>query len=164
MGAEDTCPQRQESRRHSAPPDAAVLKLCENEDTYQCHPMPLSMFQRHRGRVFIVPFLRSRHPYGNYVVQQLFEHGNNEQRACAVQKLVKNASCQILRRTVQSEDLNPERFLALLFLCELCVVTTGLSLKVVLVASDCNGGAVLLKAMMNTSKQEQTGSGEERSQ
>lgn len=25
--------------------------------------------------------------------------------------------------------------------------------KVVLVASDCNGGAVLLKAMMNTSKQ-----------
>lgn len=35
--------------------------------------------------------LRSRHPYGNYVVQQLFEHGNSEQRACAVQKLVKNA-------------------------------------------------------------------------
>lgn len=53
MGVEDTCPQRQESRRHSAPPDAAVPKLNENEDTYQCHPMPLSMFQRHRGRVFI---------------------------------------------------------------------------------------------------------------
>lgn len=50
------------------------------------------------------------------MVQQLFEHGNSEQRASAVSKLVKN---------------------------------------VVLVASDCNGGAVLLKAMMNASKQEQ---------
>ena len=60
--------------------------------------------------------VRSRHPYGNYVVQQLFEHGTQEQRACAVQKLVKN---------------------------------------VVLVASDCNGGAVLLKAMMNASRAEQ---------